>query len=321
LDSNAPDLFGQSPFVSETPSAKPSCESTGPMSRSTTTLEPSMQMDIEELTSSAAAFHVNRGPQPGSSEAQKMTATSGRSWLPLLQTYGLNGSLARMCEALLTSRWASSAVFLTWKASGIKPRHLLFQLAPSMPRTDATEFGSSPRKMTPTPTASDHIERNSTSSEKLNPLTGKSVSLDRFVKFWPDAETQASGTPQMWPTPTGQDNPQVRGVGKTVGTKRGTTLGGAVRMWPTPAAHEARLGYQDRTRGKKGTQKSLTTEVIDDMGGRQATIGQLNPTWVEWLMGFPIGHTDLGHWETPSSRKSSRKSDAQSSRQRARNVR
>jgi DNA (cytosine-5)-methyltransferase 1 len=133
-----------------------------------------------------------------------------------------------------------------------------------------------------------HIERNSTSSEKLNPLTGKSVSLDRFVKFWPDAETQASGTPQMWPTPTGQDNPQVRGVGKTVGTKRGTTLGGAVRMWPTPAAHEARLGYQDRTRGKKGTQKSLTTEVIDDMGGRQATIGQLNPTWVEWLMGFPI---------------------------------
>jgi hypothetical protein len=21
--------------------------------------------------------------------------------------------------------------------------------------------------------------------------------------------------------------------------------------------------------------------------------GQLNPTWVEWLMGFPLGHTDL----------------------------
>jgi len=92
-------------------------------------------------------------------------------------------------------------------------------------------------------------------------------------------------------------------------------------LWPTPAAHEARLGYQDRTRGKKGTQKSLTTEVIDDMGGRQATIGQLNPTWVEWLMGFPIGHTDLRHWETLSSRKSSRKSDAQSSQQRARDVR
>ena len=66
-----------------------------------------------------------------------------------------------------------------------------------------------------------------------------------------------------------------------------------VKMWPTPAAHEARLGYQDRTRGKKGTQKSLTTEVIDDMGGRQATIGQLNPTWCEWLMGFPEGYTEI----------------------------
>ena len=65
------------------------------------------------------------------------------------------------------------------------------------------------------------------------------------------------------------------------------------KMWPTPAAHEARLGYQNRNNGKKGEQKSLTTEVIDDMGGRDKVIGQLNPTWVEWLMGWPIGHTDL----------------------------
>lgn len=27
--------------------------------------------------------------------------------------------------------------------------------------------------------------------------------------------------------------------------------------------------------------------------------GQLNPTWVEWLMGFPIGWTDLEDLETP----------------------
>ena len=259
-DLKQPDLFGQLHSASESRSAKPSCESIGPTRRSTTTSEPSTQMDLEELTSSAAGSHASRGPLPGSSEAQRMTVTSGRSWLPLLKTYGLNGSLGKMCEGLLTSRWASSAAFLTWKASDTKPSHLLFQLAPSAPRTDATGFG-------------------------------------------------------LWPTPTGQDNAQVRGEGKTVGTKRGTTLGGAVRMWPTPAAHEARLGYQDRTTGKKGTQKSLTTEVIDDMGGRQATTGQLNPTWVEWLMGFPIGHTDLKPSEMPSSRKSSRKSAKQSSRQ------
>jgi DNA (cytosine-5)-methyltransferase 1 len=29
------------------------------------------------------------------------------------------------------------------------------------------------------------------------------------------------------------------------------------------------------------------------------TGGQLNPQWVEWLMGFPVGHTDLNNSETP----------------------
>lgn len=33
--------------------------------------------------------------------------------------------------------------------------------------------------------------------------------------------------------------------------------------WSTPTAHEGRLGYQNRRNGKKGIQKSMTTEVID----------------------------------------------------------
>jgi hypothetical protein len=32
--------------------------------------------------------------------------------------------------------------------------------------------------------------------------------------------------------------------------------------------------------------------------------GSLNPTWVEWLMGFPVGWTDLGPSATRSSRRS-----------------
>ena len=81
------------------------------------------------------------------------------------------------------------------------------------------------------------------------------------------------------------------------------------RLWPTPAAHEGRLGYQRRDTGKKGTQKSLTTKVIDKEGGREKTTGQLNPTWVEWLMGYPIGWTDLNVSETASSHKSPTTSD------------
>ena len=65
------------------------------------------------------------------------------------------------------------------------------------------------------------------------------------------------------------------------------------KILPTPMSHEARLGYQDRSRGKKGTQESLTTVVINDMGGRQAVEGQLAPEFVEYLMGFPDGWTNL----------------------------
>jgi hypothetical protein len=36
----------------------------------------------------------------------------------------------------------------------------------------------------------------------------------------------------------------------------------------------------------------------------QGQHGSLNPTWVEWLMGFPEKWTDLKHSEMPSSRKS-----------------
>jgi len=58
---------------------------------------------------------------------------------------------------------------------------------------------------------------------------------------------------------------------------------------PTPAAHEGRLGYQRRPADKKGTQKSLTTVIIENQGGREKVSGQLNPEYVNWLMGFPVG--------------------------------
>lgn len=65
--------------------------------------------------------------------------------------------------------------------------------------------------------------------------------------------------------------------------------------WPTPSAHEARLGYQDRSDPtKKGTQESLTTVVVNKGGGRQQAPGHLNPEWVAWLMGVPTGWIRLG---------------------------
>ena len=57
-------------------------------------------------------------------------------------------------------------------------------------------------------------------------------------------------------------------------------------------------GFLERRQG--------TSQLPDAVGG------QLNPTWVEWLMGFPIGWTDLEPSETPSSPKSPNGSDDES---------
>jgi hypothetical protein len=73
-------------------------------------------------------------------------------------------------------------------------------------------------------------------------------------------------------------------------------LGRLVQMWPTPVHSEARQGLQIRREGKKGSQISLTTAVLATDAG-----GQLNPTWVEWLMGWPLGWTDLKPLEMDKS--------------------
>ena len=68
-------------------------------------------------------------------------------------------------------------------------------------------------------------------------------------------------------------------------------LEGAVKSYPTPTACAAK-GSSDasltRADGRDRTNDRLDHNVFAQSGG-----GQLNPDWVEWLMGWPIGWTDL----------------------------
>ena len=70
---------------------------------------------------------------------------------------------------------------------------------------------------------------------------------------------------------------------------------GVIAHWPTP-----------RTKGMCGgsgswdlLNKNTTVEEARMMGAGNG--GQLNPPWVEWLMGWPIGWTDLKPLEMDKS--------------------
>ena len=72
-----------------------------------------------------------------------------------------------------------------------------------------------------------------------------------------------------------------------------------------------------RGRGRDGQREHAADAYPPGEGvrlGWTASGGQLNPTWVEWLMGFPLGWTDLGPSATRSSRKSSSGSAGASSK-------
>jgi len=319
LDSNQPDLFGRSHSVNETSSAKPSSANTGLTFQSLTTCEPSQQMDLEELTSSSVASHASPGPKPGSSEAQKMTVTSGRKWVGLLESYNLAGQFAKMCGALLTNQWASSAAFLTWRASATKPFHLLFQLAPSMPRTAEIESGSlhtptskanqtapsmkerDPKSWWRTPMAAD-----GTHNHCLAPsvLAGKTtMTLTNQVR---GVQRGLWATPRVSDTKDGRTlNERGQRVSKSSNLVFGANLADQMKLWPTPATRDYKGANSDKHLAKARGHHDQLPNAVKMVGG---TGGQLNPTWVEWLMGYPIGWTDLKPSEMPSCRKSSGKS-------------
>lgn len=69
-------------------------------------------------------------------------------------------------------------------------------------------------------------------------------------------------------------------------------------MWPTPTAITDTGGAAMCKWGGSGARAKLRT-----MTTSQELNGALNPTWVEWLMGYPLEWTALKDWGTRSFRR------------------
>jgi hypothetical protein len=79
-----------------------------------------------------------------------------------------------------------------------------------------------------------------------------------------------------------------QGVSGSIGLAR------TVAMYPTPSANEDAAGTPNGKMQKMlGNSPLIRGTTPEEWNG-----GTLNPTWVEWLMGWPLGSTDLKPLET-----------------------
>ncbi len=96
--------------------------------------------------------------------------------------------------------------------------------------------------------------------------------------------TNANGC-GSWPTPTAND--AKNNTFPKSQLEWGPVVGAVMRRWPTPRACDERHGKNINPNDKRS---GLPAAVLFPTSAGNG--GCLNPDWVEWLMGYPIGWTD-----------------------------
>ena len=96
---------------------------------------------------------------------------------------------------------------------------------------------------------------------------------------------------QTWPTPTASEG---TGAQPNKGRSGGISLREAVARttWPTPRQADYK-GATSQHAKMKAENRGFSPNLPEEVASQEPNGGQLNPTWVEWLMGFPAEWTAL----------------------------
>lgn len=223
-----------------------------------------------------------------------MTATSGRKWLGLSRNSGRLGLLEKML--LESLEWHSPIYFLSWKSVDIGQGHFLYQLALSEPDTEGTES-----RLWPTPKAS--LRADCPAERKR-----RSPDLSAAVKMWPTPTAQdykhrgpnskQQGLPEkvkFYNTPTAQDakNSALPESQINRDSLVGDVMREMVAMYPTPTTGAGMCGGTGNFQQLKRLEEQGVISERERKSMSQGNGGHLNPYWVEWLMGFPPGWTEI----------------------------
>ena len=212
------------------------------------------------LTWWLGASRARTSAWPGGGQALTDNAAEcGTTWPASLAKYDPASHTLKTAQLSLLEDLTGCLV--TLPPSGLMRNGECWELPMLEPRTGVTESGFLPEpEVWPTPTASDHSNR----QPPANYHTAKSGLIKHIA---PNGEKSAVRLSQMV----------------------------NLRMWPTPVASAAKGSSAASLTRKDGQDRSkdrLDHAVMASDGG------QLNPDWVEWLMGWPIGHSALKPLET-----------------------
>ena len=285
-----------------------------------------LPMELPELT-----------PLPGASRARISARRGGARGLKASGPgYGGNTLALLASYDRATSSWKTSGCSCegecqlscaTLPTSGMMRNGTLYPLPRLVPTTGGIASG-----LLPTPQARDHFPAHS--PEYIAAKRGQGHGMANLNDF------VAHSHKGLWPTPcTSEAKSDTKNVANRIAKGKQVMLCHAVRLWPTPTATlgtngglvtpakakeggtliealSARTKWPTPTARdyKDGSANSCKNVPANGLLGRVVHIGSqasgaLNPTWVEWLMGFPLEWTVLKPSETQSCRKS-RKSSA-----------
>jgi hypothetical protein len=245
-----------------------------------------------DLTLYVADTPANHSATQASAEARTTHATYGLGLETPLANYDQDTQSWKMYGD--TYLWGDSPLLENLPVSGMTLNGVLYPQPVWEPITDETELS-----LWPTPTAVTRPMEGNVRIYRAKIEAGEMTEAEAEAILGKSVWAAQGAIPMMWPTPTTQEveHPEAqltetgRRKSKNGNTSHSIGLADAVLLWPTPTAN----GW-----GSTGHRAMLDKQITqgfmpesDKLPMTAGNGGRLNPTWVEWLMGFPTGWTDL----------------------------
>lgn len=285
--------------------------------------EPSMAaVGVERLTASLAASRASHTAWPASGLAKMTNATSGAPRAASSSSPARGSSSSRMSGACSPAAAHNEfgEIFADWALRLREDCSRRRKLARAM-----SENGCSSSQW-PTPATRDHKGANG--QEHLQKGAGR-LHLDQLPNYvqhlWTTPSTgdgqrggtiteRMSGTSltqqvnTLWSTPRATDG-EKGGPNQSFRNGTGLPLTSQAHQWRTPRSSE-RGQYQYDSGDKAKPTPTLTGQAFSHLDRETSTHGEtssperrsLNPLFVEWLMGWPLGWTSFACSATALSR-------------------